>query len=57
MNYTAVGQTTHVAARLEQLATPGSIFMASATLGLVEDHVVVTSRGPRAVNRRTAPGS
>ena len=24
MDYTAVGQTTHLAARMEQLATPGS---------------------------------
>ena len=25
MDYSAVGQTTHLAARMEQLATPGSI--------------------------------
>src|SRR5262245_63937101 len=28
MDYTAVGQTTHLAARMEQLATPGAILMA-----------------------------
>ena len=27
MDYTAVGQTTHLAARMEQMATPGSILM------------------------------
>ena len=32
MDYTAVGQTTHLAARLEQLASPGSILLTAATL-------------------------
>jgi class 3 adenylate cyclase len=27
MDYTAVGQTTHLAARMEQMATPGSVLM------------------------------
>ena len=27
MDYTAIGQTTHLAARMEQMATPGSILM------------------------------
>src|SRR5262245_23395467 len=31
MDYTAVGQTTHLAARLEQLAVPGSIRLTSET--------------------------
>ena len=31
MDYSAVGQTTHLAARMEQLATPGSILL-TATL-------------------------
>ena len=33
MDYSAVGQTTHLAARMEQLATPGSIRLTAATLG------------------------
>src|SRR5712691_3726388 len=36
MDYSAVGQTTHLAARMEQLATPGSIRLTAATLRLVE---------------------
>jgi class 3 adenylate cyclase len=36
MDYTAVGQTTHLAARMEQMATPESILMTAHTLSLVE---------------------
>src|SRR5215813_737797 len=43
---TAVGQTTHLAARMEQLADPGSTFLTAATLELVEGYVEVKSRGP-----------
>ena len=32
MDYTAVGQTTHLAARMEQLAAPGSIRLTAGTL-------------------------
>ncbi|HKZ04153.1 MAG TPA: adenylate/guanylate cyclase domain-containing protein, partial [Methylomirabilota bacterium] len=32
MDYTAVGQTTHLAARMEQVANPGSIVMTADTL-------------------------
>ncbi len=32
MDYTAVGQTTHLAARMEQMAMPGSILMSAETL-------------------------
>lgn len=32
MDYSAVGQMTHLAARMEQLATPGSVLWAAATL-------------------------
>src|SRR4029453_11406477 len=49
MDYTAVGQTTHVAARMEQMATPGTILLASATLQLAEGYVQVAARGPVAV--------
>jgi class 3 adenylate cyclase len=37
MDYSAVGQTTHLAARMEQLATPGSIRLSAATLRLAKD--------------------
>jgi class 3 adenylate cyclase/tetratricopeptide (TPR) repeat protein len=36
MDYTALGQTTHVAARLEQLATPGTALCSAATVRLAE---------------------
>src|SRR5919197_1892158 len=45
MDYTAVGQTTHLAARMEQMAKPGSILMAPATLRLAEGYVRVRSLG------------
>ena len=34
MDYTAVGQTTHLAARLEQMAQPGTVLCSSSTLAL-----------------------
>jgi class 3 adenylate cyclase len=43
MDYTAVGQTTHLAARLEQMATPGTTLLAPATLQLAEGYVQVTA--------------
>jgi class 3 adenylate cyclase len=45
MDYSAVGQTTHLAARMEQLATPGTILLTAATLRLVEGLVVVKALG------------
>jgi class 3 adenylate cyclase len=36
MDYSAVGQTVHLAARMEQLATPGAILLITSTLCLVE---------------------
>jgi class 3 adenylate cyclase/tetratricopeptide (TPR) repeat protein len=45
MDYTAVGQTTHLAARLEQTAMPGSILISADTLRLVEDYVDVKPLG------------
>jgi len=46
MDYSAVGQTTHLAARMEQLASPGSIRLTADTLRLAEGFVQVTSLGP-----------
>jgi class 3 adenylate cyclase/tetratricopeptide (TPR) repeat protein len=45
MDYTAVGQTTHLAARMEQLASPGCILTTSGTLRLAEGYVEVRSGG------------
>jgi class 3 adenylate cyclase/tetratricopeptide (TPR) repeat protein len=55
MDYTAVGQTTHLAARMEQLADPGSILLAPDTLTLAEGFVQVTPLGPMAVKGLPAP--
>ncbi|MBI2154600.1 MAG: AAA family ATPase [Candidatus Rokubacteria bacterium] len=55
MDYTAVGQTTHLAARMEQMAPPGSILMAADTLRLAEDYVQVKALGPRAVKGLDVP--
>ncbi len=49
MDYTAVGQTTHLAARMEQMAKPDSVLMTPATLRLVEGRVLVKSLGPVSV--------
>ena len=46
MDYTAVGQTTHLAARMEQLADPGAIVITPETLALAEGYVEVKSLGP-----------
>ncbi len=46
MDYTAVGQTTHLAARMEQLAAPGSIRLTAETLNLAEGFVQVAPLGP-----------
>src|SRR3954471_14867144 len=55
LDYTAVGQTTHLAARMEQLAAPGSILLAPDTLQLAEGYVQVTALGPMTVKGLPAP--
>jgi class 3 adenylate cyclase/tetratricopeptide (TPR) repeat protein len=45
MDYSAVGQTTHLAARMEQMAMPGAILITPAVLGLVEGFVQVKALG------------
>jgi class 3 adenylate cyclase len=49
MDYTAVGQTTHLAARMEQLADPGPIVITPDTLALAAGYVEVKPLGPVAV--------
>jgi class 3 adenylate cyclase/tetratricopeptide (TPR) repeat protein len=55
MDYTAIGQTTHVAARMEQMALPGSVLLSGATLALAEGYVEVRSLGPLPVKGLAAP--
>src|SRR5262245_19611639 len=45
MDYSAVGQTTHLAARMEQLAMPGSIRLTAQTLRLAEGLIQVNTLG------------
>jgi class 3 adenylate cyclase/tetratricopeptide (TPR) repeat protein len=55
MDYSAVGPTTHLAARMEQLADPGSIILTASTLRLVEGFVRVNGLGPVPVKGLTEP--
>src|ERR671918_1413269 len=55
MDYTAVGETTHLAARMEQLARPGTVLIALATFHLAEGFVTVKSLGPVPVKGRREP--
>ena len=55
MDYSAIGQTTHLAARMEQLATPGSILLTATTLRLVEGLVRVHALGPVPIKGLVAP--
>ena len=55
MDYTAVGQTTHLAARMEQMAKPGSVLTTGETLRLAEGFVQVKALGPVAVKGLADP--
>ncbi len=55
MDYTAVGQTTHLAARMEQLAMPGSVLMSADALRLAEGFVEVRPLGPVNVKGLSEP--
>jgi len=55
MDYTAVGQTTHLAARMEQMATPGSILITPSTASLAEGYVQVKPLGALPVKGMAAP--
>jgi class 3 adenylate cyclase/tetratricopeptide (TPR) repeat protein len=55
MDYSAVGPTVHLAARMEQMATPGSTRFTSSTLRLVEGMVRVNTLGPVPVKGITEP--
>src|SRR5206468_3729669 len=55
MDYSAEGETTHLAARMEQMALPGTIRLPAATLRLVEGLVQVTALGPVPVKGLAEP--
>jgi class 3 adenylate cyclase/tetratricopeptide (TPR) repeat protein len=55
MDYTAVGHTTHLAARMEQMATPGAILLTHDTVALAEGFVQVASLGSMGVKGLPTP--
>ncbi|MBI4589522.1 MAG: AAA family ATPase, partial [Candidatus Rokubacteria bacterium] len=57
MDYTAVGDTTHLAARLQQLADPGAILVSEITSRLVQGYVRLEALAPAAVRGKTEPVS
>jgi class 3 adenylate cyclase/tetratricopeptide (TPR) repeat protein len=46
MDYTVVGQTAHLASRMEQMAAPGSVLTTADTLRLAEGYIAVRPHGP-----------
>jgi tetratricopeptide (TPR) repeat protein len=55
MDYSAIGQTTHLAARMEQQAGPGSILITAQTHTLAEGFVQVRPLGPTPVRGLAEP--
>ena len=55
MDYTAVGQSTHLAARMQQSAAPETIRATANTVGLAEGAVAVTPLGPVSVKGMSDP--
>ncbi len=55
MDYTAVGDTTNVAARLQQVADRGQIIVSEATHRLVEDYFHTRFLGERALKGKAEP--
>jgi class 3 adenylate cyclase/tetratricopeptide (TPR) repeat protein len=55
MDYTAVGATTHLASRMEQLANPGTIRLTADTLRLAEGYINVAGLGPIPVKGYSQP--
>jgi class 3 adenylate cyclase/tetratricopeptide (TPR) repeat protein len=55
MDYTAVGQTAHLGARIEQMAKPGSILVTADTLRLAEGYVEARSLGSAPVKGLAHP--
>ncbi len=53
MDYTAIGDTTNLAARIQQLAEPGSVYVAGATRRLIDAYVESVSVGMRQIKGKT----
>ena len=55
MDYSAVGQTTHLASRMEQAARPGSTLVTGATAALIEGYVALRPLGALGVKGVGSP--
>jgi class 3 adenylate cyclase/tetratricopeptide (TPR) repeat protein len=55
MDYTAIGDTTNLAARLQTLARPGTILASESTHRLVRGFFVVEATGPLEVRGKSEP--
>ncbi|MBI2528976.1 MAG: AAA family ATPase [Candidatus Rokubacteria bacterium] len=55
MDYTAVGDTTNVAARMQQMAEPGQVVLADTTRRLIEPYFHLTSLGTVVLKNRAEP--
>jgi class 3 adenylate cyclase/tetratricopeptide (TPR) repeat protein len=55
MDYSAVGQTVHLASRMEQMAAPGTILVTTDALTLAEGYVETKSLGALPVKGLEAP--
>jgi class 3 adenylate cyclase/tetratricopeptide (TPR) repeat protein len=55
MDYTVVGQTAHLASRMEQMAKPGSVLTTADTLRLAEGYIAMEPLGPAPVKGLTDP--
>ena len=55
MDYTAIGDTTNLAARMQQRAEPGSILITDSTHKLVGDHFITESLGELQVKGKEVP--
>ena len=55
MDYSAIGLTTHLAARMQQMARPGTILITAQTFALAEGYVEVKSLGLVPVKGLSAP--
>ena len=55
MDYSAVGETTHLAARMEQLARPGTTFLTKETMQLTEGFIECKPLGPVPVRGLASP--
>lgn len=55
MEYTVVGETAHLAARMEQMAQPGAILTTAKTIRLAEGYITVRSLGPQPIKGLAEP--